>query len=145
MVMTLLKCTKCGDTINSEGKNAWIDPYSYEEHIEDSHDCSVVDSEDWVSSEPDLCDIYGIQGQKICSNRDKIPSLEDCPKCKVKIAWIERDGAFDYFNENSSKHLCLDKCPNCGKEIFYLGPNSSEYLHRRWCSTDPPCPEGRSR
>jgi DNA-directed RNA polymerase subunit RPC12/RpoP len=103
--MTILKCGKCGDTINEEENHAFIDPFTKEERVGCVHDCSIIDDPERVWAWPDRNDGYGIQGTKIWKNRDKIPNIEECKRCGVRVALIENhEGELDYYEMHSGRH-----------------------------------------
>jgi hypothetical protein len=124
--MTILKCGKCGDTINEEGNHAFIDPFTKEERIGCVHDCSIIDDSQTPWLIPDFNDEYGIQSTKIWKNREKIPYIVDSKRCGVKVAQIEKDQieGLDYYEIDSGKHFCIVDC-RCGLKVFYAGPESN--------------------
>ena len=124
--MTILKCRKCGDSINEEGNHAFIDQFTKEEHAGCQHDCSIIDDSQTPWLIPDFNDEYGIQSTKIWKNRDKIPNIVDCKRCGVKVALIEKDQieGLDYYEIDSGKHFCIVDC-RCGIKVFYAGPESN--------------------
>lgn len=126
--MTLQKCHKCGDMINSDGKDACLDLFTNEVRLGEVHDCSKINEFEiqWFESfGADIDDEHGIHGTKIWNNSDKIPDIVDCNRCGKKIALMENcHKEVDYYELDSRNHFCIIDC-KCGVRVFYHGPDST--------------------
>src|ERR1044071_6349627 len=89
--------------------------------------------DDKISSELDVDfrDVYGTHDSNIFDT-EKVPVVEDCPRCKTKIALMEPDGYLHHYNMDGSRHYCFTRCSGCGEDIFYISPTSPIACNLDW-------------